>query len=158
MRRGDRFDRDAVVAVASEQLGDPFQVHSVRRFHVIDGEFVVAERAREIVGFVSYDVIGRSAELLAVATSTKRLGLGRRLIGEVERLAVAAGHEELMLVTTDANTTAQAFYAAVGFTFVKRRIGAVDECRRLYKPSIPPEMHDELVYRKVLLTPRPRSR
>jgi hypothetical protein len=50
------------------------------------------------------------------------------------------------VVTTDENVGAQEFYAAMGFTLVERRVGAVDECRRRYKPTIPPGIHDELEY------------
>ena len=60
--------------------------------------------------------------------------------------AARAGCRRLIVVTTDENEAAQRFYGATGFTLRDRRVGAVDECRARYKPSIHEGIHDELEY------------
>jgi len=62
-----------------------------------------------------------------------------------------------VVVTTDENVGAQAFYAATGFTLAETRVGAVDECRRRFKPTIPPGIHDELEYAEDLRPPNPEE-
>jgi ribosomal protein S18 acetylase RimI-like enzyme len=86
------------------------------------------------------------AELLAIAVVPRRRRVGRALVDAVRRRASERGCDRLIVVTTDDNSGAQAFYAASGFTLADRRVGAVDECRRAYKPSIPAGAHDELEY------------
>jgi ribosomal protein S18 acetylase RimI-like enzyme len=150
VRRGESTDDAAVVALATEVLGDARQVHSRRQFHVLDGDVLVAVDDDEVVGFVSCALEQPEAELLAIATRHPRSGVGRSLVDAIERLARSAGCASLAIVTTDANVGAQAFYEALGYTLTSRRVGAVDECRAKYKPTIPPDMHDELVYAKAL--------
>ena len=65
---------------------------------------------------------------------------------EVRTRARRVGCDRLVVVTTDENVGAQRFYTALGFALAERRVGAVDECRRRYKPSIPAGIHDELEY------------
>ena len=50
------------------------------------------------------------------------------------------------------------FYETMGFTLAERRVGAVDDCRERYKPSIPPGIHDELEYVVVLDDPTEEPR
>ena len=53
-------------------------------------------------------------------------------------------------MTTDANVDAQRFYTSLGYTVAEVVVGGVDECRRLYKPSLPPDMHDEIRFERAL--------
>lgn len=53
-------------------------------------------------------------------------------------------------MTTDTNRGAQRFYEALGYELKQRPVGAVDERRRLYKPSILADMHDELECERVV--------
>ena len=146
VRQADARDRSWIRTAARELLGDEWQVHTRRRFDVLDGEVLLATLDGLRAGFATWDHTGTTAELLAIAVRAARRGTGRALVDEVRTRARRAGCERLVVVTTDENLGAQRFYAASGFALAERRVGAVDECRRRYKPSIPAGIHDELEY------------
>jgi ribosomal protein S18 acetylase RimI-like enzyme len=139
-----------ITDAAGAVLGDTYQVHSQRQFDVRDGNLLLAEVEGQPVGFLSWLADGDGAEVLAIACSTRQRGAGRALMRAAATAAAAAGALRVWLVTTDANTGAQAFYERLGYTLAERRVGAVDRCRSRYKPTIPAHMHDELVYELVL--------
>jgi N-acetylglutamate synthase-like GNAT family acetyltransferase len=139
-------DHAWIVATARTLLGDEMQVHSRRRFTVLDGEVLLATVDGRNEGFATWDHTDGVAEILAIGVRTPRGGLGGELVAAVRERARQVGCARLAVVTTDENVGAQRFYAATGFTLVERRVGAVDECRRRYKPSIPADIHDELEY------------
>jgi ribosomal protein S18 acetylase RimI-like enzyme len=139
-------DHAWIVDTARARLGDERQVHTRRQFSVLDGEVVLVTEDGARAGFATWDHAGETAELLAIAVRSGRRGAGRALVAAVRTRARRAGCTHLVVVTTDENLGAQRFYAALGFSLVERRRGAVDECRRRYKPSIPPHIHDELEY------------
>jgi ribosomal protein S18 acetylase RimI-like enzyme len=147
-----------IAEAAREVLGHTYQVHSQRQFDVRDGNLLLAEVDGEAVGFLSWLADDDGAEVLAIACSSRRRGAGRALMRAAATAAAAVGAQRVWLVTTDANTGAQAFYQRLGYTLVERRVGAVDECRTRYKATIPTHMHDELVYELVLYsTPSDRA-
>jgi ribosomal protein S18 acetylase RimI-like enzyme len=139
-------DQSWIVDAARELLGDERQVHTRRQFSVLDGEVLLAEIDGRCVGFVTWDHEHGVAEILAVGTYTRRAGAGRALVDAVRARAADAGCERVVVVTTDENDGAQRFYVATGFALRVRRVGAVDECRVRFKPSIPEGIHDELEY------------
>ena len=146
VRSAGTDDPTWVVDIARTRLGDERQVHTRRQFDVRDGDVLLAVLDGARAGFASWDHTDRTAELLAIAVRAERRGIGRALVAAVRTRARRAGCSRLVVVTTDENVGAQGFYAALGFTLAERRVGAVDECRRRYKPSIPPGIHDELEY------------
>jgi ribosomal protein S18 acetylase RimI-like enzyme len=139
-------DRGWVAQAARDHLGDVYQVHLRRQFLVTDGEVLVAERDGLPVGFLTWVVEGDACEALAIVATERGSGVGRALMGAFHRLAAARGSARLRVVTTDTNAGAQRFYERLGYQVVEVRPGAVDECRRRYKPEIPPDMHDEIEY------------
>jgi ribosomal protein S18 acetylase RimI-like enzyme len=143
-------DREWVFRAAHEVLGDVYQVHSARQFDLRDGNLLVAEVAGGLVGFLSWLPDGDGVEVLAIGCTDRRRGAGRALMHAAAEAAAAHGARRVWLVTTDSNTGAQAFYERLGYEVVERRVGAVDECRARYKPTIPGDMHDELVYELAL--------
>lgn len=149
-RRAEGDDREWIVTTARELLGDERQVHSRRQFTVLDGEVVIATVDGAPDGFATWDHADGVAELLAIGVHTPRRGVGRVLMAAVCDRARRAGCNRLVVVTTDENVGAQRFYEAMGFGLVERRVGAVDECRRRYKPTIPLDIHDELEYATTL--------
>lgn len=158
VRAATGADRDWLVAAARELLGDEAQVHSRRRFTVRDGEALVASLDGAPVGFATWDGDGATAEILMLGSLVRRRGVGRALVAAVVRRAAAVGIRRVVVVTTDDNVGAQRFYEGVGFGLAERRIGAVDECRRRFKPSIPLDAHDELEYAMpVTGTPSPEE-
>ena len=146
IRAGEAGDRDWVVEAARRLLGSEHQVHSRRQFHIDAHQLLVAEVDGERVGFLAWIVDHDGCEVLAIATDRPRAGVGAALIEAVAEVARARGVPRLHLTTTDANVGAQRFYESIGFTLAERLVGAVDLCRERWKPEIPPDMHDELVY------------
>lgn len=139
-----------VVDSARRHLGSEHQVHSRRQFRVDEHDLLIAELAGQRVGFLAWVVDGLDCEVLAIATETPRAGVGSALIDAVRQVARDHRCARVHLTTTDANVGAQHFYEAHGFTLAERLVGAVDECRARWKPEIPADMHDELVYERLL--------
>ncbi len=102
------------------------------------GHFIVARSGGEIVGAIGAEVYGEDALLrsFVVRAELRRMGLGARLVRELERAAAGWGVRRWWLLTT----TAQAFFAKRGFRRVPRSeapatIAATEEFRGLC-PSI----------------------
>jgi N-acetylglutamate synthase-like GNAT family acetyltransferase len=150
VRVATAVDLPWVVETARVVLGDPYQAHSRRQFHVTDAEVLVAERAGEPVGFASWEVDADWCEVLAIGCTERRSGAGSALMAAVADAATARGCHRIRVVTTDENTGAQRFYEQLGYELAERIVGGVDECRRLYKPTIPGGIHDELRYERDL--------
>jgi ribosomal protein S18 acetylase RimI-like enzyme len=158
VRRAIAADHAWIVAAARELLGDETQVHTRRQFTMLDGEVLVVTVDGTPTGFATWDHDDDTAELLAIAVRERRRGAGRALVDAIRGRARRAGCTRLVVVTTDENVGAQRFYAKLGFELAERRFGAVDECRRTYKPTIPPDVHDELEYATELDTPEEEAR
>ena len=150
VRIGNASDRRWVAEAARRRLGSDHQVHSRRQFHVDAHELLIAVVDDEPAGFLSWVVEGDEGEVLAIAADQPRAGIGTALLGAVEDLARDRGCTRLHLTTTDANVGAQRFYEAAGWHLAERLVGAVDRCRERWKPEIPADMHDELVYERRL--------
>lgn len=85
-----------------------------------DAEFLVAERAGEVIGYLHYDSEGAEPELhrIYVDPEKKRGGVGRALIRELHaRLQPGA---QYILLVAEANADAQAFYERQGLVIEKR--------------------------------------
>ena len=150
VRTSDAADRDWVVDAARRLLGSEHQVHSRRQFHVDAHELLIADVDGEPTGFLAWIVEGDECEVLAIGTDRPRAGVGSALLDAAATVAREHGCRRLHLTTTDANVGAQRFYEAAGWTLAERLVGAVDRCREQWKPEIPADMHDELVYERLL--------
>ena len=94
---------------------------------------IVAEDDQRIVGSVFLYPAGASAyaggevqtypeiRLLAIAPNARRRGIGRALVDECIRRAIASGATELGLHTSKSLVAAIAMYEAIGFTRVPER-------------------------------------
>lgn len=99
-----------------------------------EGEFLVAEIERRIVGSIAYhppgeilrafyDEFGDAAvqiKRFSVAPDYQRRGVGRALYDELQRRAREDGIETFVLHTTDRQDAAQRFYEDAGFERVVR--------------------------------------
>ena len=96
---------------------------------------LVAELDRERIGLLLFDPDDGhgEAELAALATPQRGAGGGTAL---VEALVERLPDRPVWVVTTNDNIDALRFYQRLGFCIRAVRIGAVDEARRLLKPSI----------------------
>ena len=79
-------------------------------------------------------------EVVLLHVSPSRAGVGRALMEHARYQAALRGCHRLWLVTTNANTNAQAFYEHLGLTRVAIHAGEIDAARER-KPGIP--THDE---------------
>jgi N-acetylglutamate synthase-like GNAT family acetyltransferase len=97
----------------------------------------VARDAREIVGILTYDIVGESCEVLTLHCTEQWSGIGTRLMDALVKRAHELGCRHLWVVTTNDNVDALRFYQRRGFRLTALRSGAVDESRRTVKPAIP---------------------
>ena len=129
-------------------MGSEHQVHSRRQFRIDDHELLVAEVDGEPVGFLAWVVDGRDCEVLPSPPTAQEQDSAQAVMASVDESLRRGRCERLVLTTTDANLGAQPFYESIGFSLAERLVGAVDLCRERWKPEIPPDMHDELVYER----------
>lgn len=85
-------------------------------------EFIIAQRGKALVGYACYGrIAGTQASYalywIATAPQFQRTGIGRQLLGEVERRIVAAGGGRLYADTSGREQYAptRAFYERMGF-------------------------------------------
>jgi GNAT superfamily N-acetyltransferase len=101
--------------------------------------FLVAEAGGIVVGWIhaslSEHIDAETCVLvegLVVDRARRRLGIGKRLLGEVENWARETGCAMVRLRSTDARTEAHKFYEHLGYTKVKTQFSyakAVDASR-----------------------------
>ena len=100
-------------------------------------------------GYLLYNVEEHACEVVVLAASPRRQGLGTALLDELKRRAATSRWNRIWLVTTNDNLDALRFYQRRGFRLVAVHAGAINLSRTL-KPSIPfvgeygIELRDEL--------------
>jgi ribosomal protein S18 acetylase RimI-like enzyme len=94
---------------------------------------LVAERAGDPVGIVTFDADGTDVEVVYIEVVAKHQGVGTALMDALDARTEA---QRLWLVTTNDNLDALRFYQRRGFRITEIRPGAVDESRQTLKPSI----------------------
>lgn len=124
---------------------------------VLDGDGAVAVAGDRALGLVTWAVTGErwepgptgrleaghaaviDAEIraLAVGQGARGHGVGAALLEAAERALRAAGASRAWLVTTNDNLAALALYQKAGWHLSELRAGALDELRRVVKPSLP---------------------
>lgn len=104
-------------------------------------DYVVLDDGAGVVGYAGLDHGGDVADVMTVAVAPRAqgLGLGRRLLGELEARAQARGAAFVMLEVRADNTAARSLYERSGYVVLSTR-------RRYYQPGDV----DALVMRKTL--------
>ena len=105
------------LAVRENTLSDPARITVQMYLDYLDtrGRAWVAELGGEIIGFSCADRTDGSIWALFVDPSREGLGAGKRLLAEAVRWLFEIGFDEIRLGTA-ANTRADRFYAAQGWT------------------------------------------
>ena len=121
VRAFEERDTEAVVALwerchLTRPWNDP-RKDIARKLRVQRELFLVAERDGEVIGTVMAGYEGHRGwvNYLAVDAGARRLGLGRRLMDEVEVRLRALGCPKLNLQVRRDNPAALGFYAALGY-------------------------------------------
>lgn len=109
----------------------------------------IAERARRVVGLLTYQLLDGTLEIVTLNAIDRRVGIGSLLIESAAGAARRYGCHEIRLTTTNDNVDALRFYQRRGFRLAELRRGAVDRSRQ-DKPQIPKvgeygiPLHDEI--------------
>jgi ribosomal protein S18 acetylase RimI-like enzyme len=136
LRPGRPTDRDWVREVLRERWGSP-RIVSRERLHAADSlPCLIAERAGERVGLLTYRLEPPGCEIVSLDSLPLRQGIGTALLAEVRRVACEAGCRRLWLITTPDNERAQAFYRARGLKQVAVHKDGLTRGRAL-KPELP---------------------
>lgn len=117
-------------------LGGRLQARRGELVDVLDLPGLVAERAGERLGLLTYHPVGEECEVAALVADERQGGVGSALLEALRPLATSAGCARLWLVTTNDNVDALRFYQRRGFVLRHLRPGAIDEARRVLKPTI----------------------
>ena len=150
--------RHWVAESTAEHFGSRFVI-SLGRLHdtsALPGLVAVDDQDATPVGFAVYSLRGVDCEIVALVATAAGRGIGRGLVSAVAATARELGCERLVLVTTNDNVGAQAFYSACGFELAATHVGAVTRAREI-KPEIPllgeggVPIADELEYRRALV-------
>jgi ribosomal-protein-alanine N-acetyltransferase len=133
IRRAERADVDAILAIARDEITDPWSKASIEEEIARDnGEVLVAVEDARIVGFAIAWFVADEATLLliAVASNERRRGLAGALLDRVVVSSRARGAKAMHLEVRASNEGARAFYRACGFSEVgvrARYYGGVED-------------------------------
>lgn len=127
VRRYDESDKEAVWRVHERAFRAALpafypavdrDLRDVPGTYLADGEFLVGERAGEVVACGGFLPAGDGAvelKRLRVLPKCWRQGYGRALVEALERRAREAGHERVVLDTSEHLQAAQALYRSLGY-------------------------------------------
>jgi ribosomal protein S18 acetylase RimI-like enzyme len=138
LRESDRTWAGAVVEehFGSTRVVSRGRLHDTRMLHGL-----VALQGGVRMGVLHYRIQDAQSEVVTLVAVSRRRGVGRALLQAARSLAGSRGCRRLWLVTTNDNTTALAFYRALGGHRAAIHRGAVREARRL-KSEIPAVAQD----------------
>lgn len=112
-----------------------------------EGFFLEEEGA--ILALLTYRFDGGVFEILSLDSLRENEGLGTQMVDEAVRRAKTLGAKKLVVLTSNDNMRAMAFYQKRGFDFVKLYRNGLDAARRL-KPDIPTVGRDNIPLRHEL--------
>ncbi len=98
--------------------GDPKQLMFNQSFIVTEYPAIVVKNNGKLVGFISYTPFDDDAVLilaLGILPQFQGCGIGKELVAHIEKIAQKQGHQRLLVVTTNDNLPALAFYQRIGF-------------------------------------------
>jgi ribosomal protein S18 acetylase RimI-like enzyme len=134
--------------------GDPVQLMFERQYTVAQEPAIVAESDKNIIGFISYSDFNQNTVLivaLGILPGYQGCGIGQVLVKQIEEYARGQGKQQLLVVTSNDNLPALAFYQRLGFQLydvatdvIAKKLGGL----HLGIANIP--IRDELRLRKVL--------
>lgn len=109
----------------------------------------IAIREECSVGLLNYVISQGECEIITLASSQPRCGIGTRLVDEITQLAKKQGCKRLWLVTNNDNLNALRFYQKRGFRLSTIHRNAMDDIRRI-KPNVPQTGLDGIPLRVII--------
>ena len=109
--------------------GELYDASSSSALLCLDGE--------RVVGLVTYEPGDAAWQILTLNAFERRRGIGSGLLNAVVDEAASRGARRVWLVTSNDNLDALRFYQRRGMRLAAVHAGALDEARRLLKPSLP---------------------
>lgn len=147
-------DSEALEELVTLFWGNPVQLMFDESFRVVEQPAFVAESANQIVGFLFYTPFRERAVLIVavgVLPKYQGKGIGKALIARVEAFAKDAGRSQLLVVTTNDNLPALAFYQRLGFQLFEVVPDIIGEKLGGLQPGVAKiPIRDELRLRKAL--------
>ncbi|MCI1636173.1 GNAT family N-acetyltransferase [Bifidobacterium sp.] len=134
IRRAAESDAEAIHALNESALKYDYPLESTRRrlFNILDRKrsiVLVASVQEQVVGYIQGDMLEASymepmvkIEALAVDSSRRHIGIGRRLMESIEQWAVEHGVSFVLLNSGEERHDAHRFYAAIGYTRGKKEV------------------------------------
>lgn len=125
IRAVEAADLEAVHTIERAAFSDPWSLRQFEGSLAAGCEFLLAERGRQVVGYVIAQRAAEVAEILnlGVAPTARRAGAGRSLVRAIVGRLAALGVRNLFLEVRESNRAALRLYAQEGFAPVGRRTG-----------------------------------
>ena len=98
--------------------------------------FVAFDDNDQLVGLLTYEIIGDQCEVVTLDALTQWAGIGTQLMNRAVATARESGCKRLWLITTNDNTPAIRFYQRRGLTIAAVHVNAIEYSRSI-KPEIP---------------------
>ncbi len=119
-----------------ESWGSDAVVLQGRFYHPVELPAFIAEQNKERMGLVTYVLEDGTCEIISLNSLQPELGIGTLLLDAVKQIALKNGCVEMVLFTTNDNTTALRFYQKYGFYLEELIKNGVASDRNI-KPEIP---------------------
>lgn len=99
-----------------------------------DGYCIIDKNS--VVAVVTYRLKNNICEITLLYTVKQRCGIGKKLVHEVTKTVRNKGGDTVMVVTTNDNIEAIAFYQKMGFDIVNIYRNSMDYVRKM-RPTVP---------------------
>lgn len=129
-------NRKKVVEFFKQHWGSAQMIISTGIYECDQLDGFIYEMDERIVGLLTYEVRDEEIEIISLDSVKEGLGIGTKLMNELEQFAKEQGINKITLITTNDNLNALKFYQKRGYRLMKIIPEAVNFARAI-KPTIP---------------------
>jgi GNAT superfamily N-acetyltransferase len=129
-------DKEWITTFLIEHWDSARAVTRGRLFFADEKPGFVAIKDDKSIGLITYELLGDECEITTLNSLEEGKGIGTALINAVKDVALQAGCERLLVITTNDITHAIRFYQRYGFTIATIYPNSIEEARKI-KPEIP---------------------
>ncbi|SDL63679.1 GNAT family N-acetyltransferase [Sediminibacillus halophilus] len=146
-----QLDKQIITAFFRDHWGSPEMVivNGTYQCDELPG-FAAVAKGKEIVGMITYTIVGETCEIISLDSVLERRGIGTRLLTLAEDMAKNMNCTRVKLVTSNDNILALGFYQRRGYRIIKIYQNAIDRARMI-KPQIPMKAENGIPIRDELL-------